>query len=69
MSQIDFPTSNVLKLYLEGDAWVTLRPSGTEPKIKFYFSVKEDSLSSSKIVLEKLKEQFMNQIQDVTILT
>lgn len=66
-SRIDLPTSNVLKLYLEGDAWVTLRPSGTEPKIKFYFSVKENELSSSMEVLKKLKEEFMNAIQSVTI--
>ena len=66
-SYIDLPTSNVLKLYLEGDAWVTLRPSGTEPKIKFYFSVKEETLSSSIEVLKKLKEEFMNIIQGVTI--
>ena len=66
-SYIDLPTSNVLKLYLEGDAWVTLRPSGTEPKIKFYFSVKEETLSSSIKVLKKLKEEFMNIIQGVTI--
>ncbi|VWX35668.1 phospho-sugar mutase [Exiguobacterium oxidotolerans] len=67
MSQIDLPTSNVLKLYLEGDAWVTLRPSGTEPKIKFYFSVKEDTLALSKGVLRKLKKEFMDAIQGVTI--
>ncbi|WP_214807105.1 phospho-sugar mutase [Exiguobacterium sp. s102] len=67
ISQINLPTSNVLKLYLEGDAWITLRPSGTEPKIKFYFSVKEDTLDLSKGVLRKLKEEFMNTIQGVTI--
>ncbi|MCT4791834.1 MULTISPECIES: phospho-sugar mutase [Exiguobacterium] len=67
MSQIDLPTSNVLKLYLEGDTWITLRLSGTEPKIKFYFSVKEDTLDLSKEMLRKLKEEFMNTIQGVTI--
>lgn len=66
MSQIDLPTSNVLKLYFEGDVWITLRPSGTEPKIKFYFSVKEQSYESSLRVLKKLKEEFMNTIQGVT---
>lgn len=66
-SQIDLPSSNVLKLYLEDDAWITLRPSGTEPKIKFYFSVKEKELSSSMEVLKKLKEEFMNTVQSVTI--
>lgn len=66
-TRIHLPTSNVLKLHLEGEAWVTLRPSGTEPKIKFYFSVKELTHASSINVLNTLKEQFMNTIQGVTI--
>lgn len=38
-SHIDLPASNVLQFELEGKSLVTARPSGTEPKIKFYFSV------------------------------
>lgn len=67
ISHIELPTSNVLKLWLENEAWVKLRPSDMEPKIKFYFSVKEETLSSSIKVLEKLKEEFMNKIQGNTI--
>lgn len=37
---IDLPKSNVLKYYLEDGSWIAARPSGTEPKIKFYFSIK-----------------------------
>ncbi len=37
---LDLPSSNVLQFYLENGGKVTARPSGTEPKIKFYFSVK-----------------------------
>ena len=37
---IDLPQSNVLKYYLEDGSWIAARPSGTEPKCKFYFSVK-----------------------------
>ena len=37
------PSSNVLYYELEDDAWVCARPSGTEPKIKFYFGVRGDS--------------------------
>jgi len=66
-SHIDLPVANVLKLYLEGDSWITLRPSGTEPKIKFYFSVKESTLLSSMEVLKKLTEEFMDIVQSVTI--
>lgn len=38
---IDLPTSNVLQFFLSDGSKVTIRPSGTEPKIKFYFSVVE----------------------------
>lgn len=37
---IDLPKSNVLKYYLEDGSWIAARPSGTEPKCKFYFSIK-----------------------------
>ncbi|HBF59220.1 MAG TPA: phosphoglucomutase, partial [Exiguobacterium sp.] len=38
-SPINLPKSNVLKFTLSDGSWFCLRPSGTEPKIKFYFSV------------------------------
>ncbi|MBP7210509.1 MAG: phospho-sugar mutase [Paludibacteraceae bacterium] len=38
---LDLPSSDVLQFFLEDGSKVTVRPSGTEPKIKFYFSVKE----------------------------
>lgn len=34
---LDFPKSNVLKFYLEDGSWIAIRPSGTEPKCKFYY--------------------------------
>ena len=34
------PKSNVLKYFLEDESWVAVRPSGTEPKLKFYIAVK-----------------------------
>jgi phosphoglucomutase len=37
---INLPKSNVLKYYLEDGSWIAARPSGTEPKCKFYFSIK-----------------------------
>ena len=36
----DLPTSNVLKYFLEDGSWIAVRPSGTEPKLKFYVAVK-----------------------------
>lgn len=49
------PKSNVLKFILE-NGWVAVRPSGTEPKIKFYFSIKGKNADENKAVIEKLKE-------------
>jgi len=40
-SSLDFPTSNVLQFITEDGSKISARPSGTEPKIKFYFSVNE----------------------------
>lgn len=48
------PKSDVLYFELEEDAWCAVRPSGTEPKIKFYFGVKGNSLEDAQEKLEKL---------------
>ena len=37
------PTSNVLKYQLEDGSWIAIRPSGTEPKIKFYIGAVADT--------------------------
>ena len=41
------PSSNVLYFDLEDDAWLCVRPSGTEPKIKFYYGIKGSSLEDA----------------------
>ncbi len=50
------PKSNVLYYELEGGAWCCVRPSGTEPKVKFYMGVKERSLDAAEKALEGLKD-------------
>lgn len=50
------PASNVLYYELENNAWCCVRPSGTEPKIKFYFGVKGTSLQDAEDQLEGLKK-------------
>ena len=50
------PTSNVLYFDLEDDAWCCARPSGTEPKIKFYMGVKGESIEDSAKKVEALTE-------------
>ncbi len=49
------PSSNVLYYELSDNAWCCVRPSGTEPKIKFYFGVKGNSLEDAEAKLETLK--------------
>jgi len=60
---IDLPESNVLQFLLEDDSLVTVRPSGTEPKIKFYFSVVGDSNVAADEKLANLKEAVMELIK------
>lgn len=55
--EIKLPKSNVLKYVLEDDSWFVVRPSGTEPKMKIYLSVKGSSLEDSKEKLKTLKMQ------------
>ena len=49
------PKSNVLYFDLEKNAWVCVRPSGTEPKIKFYMGVCGDSMKNADDELQKLE--------------
>ena len=58
-NMIDLPKSNVLYFELENNGWCCVRPSGTEPKIKFYFGVKESSESQAKNTLENIKESIL----------
>ncbi|WP_071396070.1 phospho-sugar mutase [Bacillus tuaregi] len=60
---ITLPKSNVLKYYLEDGTWICLRPSGTEPKVKFYFSVYDNSLDESKQKLARIETEFMKLVE------
>jgi phosphoglucomutase len=63
-TMIDIPKSNVLIYYTEDGTKVCVRPSGTEPKIKFYVSVK-DALASKDEFEHKIKslEEKIQQIK------
>lgn len=52
--KIDFPSSNVLQFITKDGSKISMRPSGTEPKIKFYMSVRSDSDSDRSFEEEKL---------------
>ncbi len=57
---LTLPESNVLYYELENDAWCCARPSGTEPKIKFYMGVKGSSIEESDKMLEKLTNALLD---------
>ncbi len=57
ISDIDLPKSNIIQFILEDNTYITARPSGTEPKIKYYFCVTaEDSETADKKLAETMKE-------------
>ena len=57
------PSSNVLYYELSDGAWCCVRPSGTEPKIKFYFGVKGTSLQDAEEKLQALQDAMMGMFQ------
>lgn len=65
VSTLEFPKSNVLQFFLEDGSKISARPSGTEPKIKFYFSVKEnlDSQEDYDQTLNLLKDR-INRLEN-----
>jgi len=62
---IELPSSNVLKYFLEDGTWVCARPSGTEPKVKFYFGVKADSFKDVTEKLALVQEDFMARVHEM----
>jgi phosphoglucomutase len=48
----DLPKADVLKFVFEDSSWIAIRPSGTEPQIKVYYSVKGENKEDAKKVLE-----------------
>lgn len=61
IENIDLPKSNVLKYYLEDETWIAVRPSGTEPKIKFYIGTQADTQARA---LEK-RDEFESAINAI----
>ncbi|MBB6176086.1 phosphoglucomutase [Anoxybacillus tengchongensis] len=58
------PRSNVLKYELANGSWFCVRPSGTEPKAKFYFGVKGKSQQESDMLLMQLEQAVMSLVED-----
>ena len=64
-SATGLPISDVLYYELSDDAWFCVRPSGTEPKVKFYYGVRGDSLKQAEQRAKSLGEQVLNTINSL----
>lgn len=59
------PSSNVLYYDLEDNAWLCVRPSGTEPKVKFYYGVKGTSLEDANKLSDELGKEVVDMINEM----
>lgn len=56
----DLPKADVIKLFLsEQKGWIAFRPSGTEPKLKVYISIKGDTLSEAKTITNNIYQEIL----------
>ncbi|MDD3402323.1 MAG: phospho-sugar mutase [Hespellia sp.] len=62
VTETGLPESNVLYYDLTDDAWLCVRPSGTEPKIKFYYGIKGESLADADAKSEALGKEVLTMI-------
>ena len=66
---IDLPKSNVLQFFLKDGSKISVRPSGTEPKIKFYFGVREklDRIEDFNLISNQLDKKIVQIIADMNL--
>ena len=57
VSELGIPESNVLRYVLDDETWIAIRPSGTEPKLKFYIGTSADSLDDFEKALQAFAEE------------
>lgn len=61
--ETDLPTSNVLYYELTDNSWCCVRPSGTEPKIKFYMGIRGESMEDAEVKLNELTEAMKSFVE------
>ena len=61
----DIPPSDVLRFFLEDGSWFAVRPSGTEPKIKFYFYSKADTREAALEKNERIRNEVFSRIGEI----
>lgn len=61
--KLSLPSSNVLKIELDDSSWIAIRPSGTEPKMKFYVSAVGESREDAKFKIKQL-QNYINKVLD-----
>ena len=59
------PKADVIQMVLEDDTYLTVRPSGTEPKIKFYISVVDSDRKVAENKLTKMEKEFVNYAENL----
>ncbi|MFW5985908.1 MAG: hypothetical protein ACOCQH_00975 [Halanaerobiales bacterium] len=63
--EIELPKSNVLQYLLADESLITIRPSGTEPKLKIYFAVSAEREELARERLTELKQLFLNHVHQI----
>ncbi|WP_432662643.1 phospho-sugar mutase [Wukongibacter baidiensis] len=63
--ELDLPKSNVLHFTLEDGSWFAVRPSGTEPKIKIYFSILGEDNEEASNKLDVIKSEILEMIDEI----
>ncbi len=62
-NQNDLPKANVIKFLLKDLGWLVFRPSGTEPKLKIYISIKSTSIKEAQEISQNIYTQIQEQIE------
>lgn len=64
IEKLTTPPSNVLKYTLADDSWIAVRPSGTEPKIKFYIATVGATLSDAEVKIKNIEAEINSFVKD-----